>query len=243
MFAPFPSTFVATRTGVHSLAEHVLCAVRHQAIGRIGLIPVVDGIGCAAFGEHNRVVALIGDELVDRDDRRERRELVSTLRSAARFFDVTPGVPGDLWHPTTAIDLDETLSLDPSALDAIYGWLGFAADVHRSFSATVRAVEIPEPTLWPEHLDLAVSVSGANYGASLGDESSVEPYLYVGPHDRPFPKAPIGFWNQPYGASLAASAVESIDTAVAFLVAGYQLVVDDASVVDDPVAGDTPISE
>jgi hypothetical protein len=227
MYEVFPSSFVTSRIALHALAEHVLCAVRYQAVGRIGLVPIESGIASPPFGPGNRQVAVIGSDLVDRDDRGERREPLSTLRAAARFFDVTPGVPNGMWHPVTSLELDAPLMLDPESVSALHRWFGFAADVHRSFAEAVGNVgpdEVPAPTLWPEHFDLATTVGAANFGASPGDDSSDEPYLYVGPHDRPFPPAPDGFWNQPYGASLTASAVDSIDTAVAFLLDGLRLV-------------------
>ena len=35
-----PTSFISTRGAVHTLAEHVLCAARYAAVGRIGLTPV-----------------------------------------------------------------------------------------------------------------------------------------------------------------------------------------------------------
>ncbi len=226
MFEEFPASFVTTRIALHCLAEHVLCVVRHQAVGRIGLVPIESGIASPPFGTENRQVAVIGSDLVDRNDHGERREPVSTIGAAARFFDVAPGVPNGMWHPVTSPDLDAPLALDSESVAALHRWFGFAVDVHRRFAEVVgggASDEVPAPTLWPEHFDLATSFGRANFGASPGDETSIEPYLYVGPHDRPFPPAPDGFWNQPYGASLPASAVDSIDSALAFLMEGHRL--------------------
>jgi hypothetical protein len=228
MFDDFPWSYVPTRIALHSLAEHVLCVVGYQSVGRVGLIPIENGIASPAFGPTCRQVAVIGSELVDTDDSGERREPVSTVRAAARFFDVTPGIPGDLWHPVTSPDLDAPLVLDPDSLAVLHRWFGLAVEAHRRFAAKVVNDDVPAPTLWPEHLDLATTVGAANFGASPGDDSSDEPYLYVGPHDRPFP-GPAEFWNRPYGAALRAWAVDSIDTAVAFMELGYRIIADDGS--------------
>jgi hypothetical protein len=45
------------------------------------------------------------------------------------------------------------------------------------------------PTIWPEHFDIAIQLGSAddntraNYGASPGDATVAQPYLYVGPWD------------------------------------------------------------
>src|SRR6266508_1657424 len=95
---PLPSSFAPTRVAVHTLAEHVLCAARYAAVGRIGLTPVGDGVATPPFD--GRVVGLRGVELVDAGAGGERRFPVTTLRSAGEFFGVVPGVP-PLWTPST----------------------------------------------------------------------------------------------------------------------------------------------
>ena len=68
--------------------------------------------------------------------------------------------------------------------------------------------------LWPEHFDLATTVSGVNYGGSPGDAGHPTPYLYVGPYTPPTPDG--GFWNEPFGASVDLAAVGSPADALAF---------------------------
>ena len=75
---PLPTSFASTRVAVHTLAEHVLCAVRYAAVGRIGLSPVGDGIATPPFD--GRVVGLRGVELVDTSRHGDRRSTLSTLR-------------------------------------------------------------------------------------------------------------------------------------------------------------------
>ena len=51
--------------------------------------------------------------------------------------------------------------------------------------------------LWPEHLDVALSLDEVNYGVSPGDSLIPVPYAYVGPWVVP----PLDdFWTAPFGA-------------------------------------------
>jgi hypothetical protein len=68
--------------------------------------------------------------------------------------------------------------------------------------------------LWPEHFDLATTIDEVNYGGSPGDDEHPLPYLYVGPWSPPPPDG--GFWNEPFGASLALDVSSGIDGALAF---------------------------
>src|SRR5947207_13971141 len=135
---PLPSSFGSTRAAVHTLAEHVLCAARYGAVGRIGLTPVADGIATPPF--EGRVVGLRGVELVDIDTGGERRRPVTTLRSAGEFFDVLPSVP-PLWTPSTRGDHDAVLDIDADGVAALAAWFALASDaleaVHREASPTL----------------------------------------------------------------------------------------------------------
>jgi hypothetical protein len=192
---------------VHTLAEHVLCAARYEAVGRIGLTPVGDGIATPPFG--GRVVGLRGVELVDRGTHGDRRSAVTTLRSAGAFFGVAPGAP-PLWTPTTNDDPDAVLDVEASAVAALAAWFALVstalAAVHPSASQT----------LWPEHFDLAVTVAGATYGGSPGDATHSEPYLYVTPPGEPVRDGDRQFWNEPFGASLPYDRITGAADAVDF---------------------------
>lgn len=222
----FPSTFAATTEAVHAIAEHVLCVARHHATGRVGLRPTALGVETPPLGPDERTVGIEGDELVDRDRRGERRSPITTVRAAARFVGVEPGVPGRLWTPVTHPDLDAPLVVDPSAVDALASWFTFTAAALSGLAATGAPIE--PLTLWPEGFDLATSGAGANFGGSPGDRFIAEPYLYVGPHRQPFPGAGAGagagYWNASFGAALRVGARTGLDDAVDFLVHGYRLV-------------------
>jgi hypothetical protein len=99
---------------------------------------------------------------------------------------VTTGPDGETREPIAGAD--------PAASRWLGGLYAFAHDVLEAFRAGAGG---DEPTLWPEHFDLAI-VSGeeddgtrANYGLSPGDEHHPEPYLYVGP----FAPRTGTFWN------------------------------------------------
>ena len=202
-----PTSFASTRVGVHTLAEHVLCAVRYAAVGRIGLTPVRDGIDTPPFD--GRVVGLRLRELVDGGTGGERRSPITTIRAAGEFLGVTPGVP-PLWTPTTNSNLDDVLDIDADGVAVLAAWFtlvsGALTTVHPATSQT----------LWPEHFDLAVTVAGATYGGSPGDATHVAPYLYVTPPGEPVPDGDRRFWNEPFGASLAYDRITGAADAIGF---------------------------
>jgi hypothetical protein len=204
---PLPSSFRSTRAAVHTLAEHVLCAARYAAVGRIGLTPVADGIATPPFD--GRIVGLRSVDLVDIDAGGERRRPVTTLRSAGEFFGVLPNVP-PLWTPSTSGDHDAVLDIEADAVAALAAWFALASDALAAVHPGVSQ------TLWPEHFDLAITVDGATYGGSPGDATHMEPYLYVTPPGDPVPDGDRRFWNEPFGASLAYGRITSERAAAAF---------------------------
>ena len=226
-----PATFAASVDAVHAIGEHVLCAVRHAAVGRVGLRPTVDGVATPPYGESLRSVGVEGDELVDRSEgdghAGDRRARITTVRDAAEFFGVAPGIPGALWTPVTEPDLDAPINVDPAAIAVLAQWYAFIdAALGALHEHAGRHATLLDPlTLWPEGFDLATTGASVNYGGSPGDQFVTTPYLYVGPVDRPFPPTPAGdpFWNEPFGASLRYDDITSFDQAVAFFTRGFDL--------------------
>jgi len=181
--------------------------VRYAAVRRIGLVAVDDGIVTPDFD--GRVVGLRGVELVDGS----RVAPVSTLRAAAEFFGVEPGVP-PLWESSTLVDLDEPLLITADGSTAMAHWFALGR-------AALAAIE-PDtvPTLWPEHFDLAITTTAGHiFGASPGDASHPAPYLYVVPANGPVPDGDARFWAEPFGASLGYATVAGLDDAVTFFTA------------------------
>jgi hypothetical protein len=218
-----PAAFGPTRAGLHAMAQHVLCPLRHQANGRIGLRWTIGGFG-TPFLPGDRQVRIERGELVDGD----RRSSLTTLGDAARFVGITPGAPAGIFEPTTPCRPDGPLGVDRVAASALGDWFGFATSVLEQLRAEAGADERPgRVQLWPEHFDIAVQLGPegheANYGASPGDAAHPEPYLYVGPWS-----ARVGtFWNEPFGAaqpySALLGAVDQRATALAFLREGRHL--------------------
>ena len=84
---------------------------------------------------------------------------------------------------------------------------------------TTKNNESGEPAiaqLWPEHFDLATTISEVNFGGSPGDGSHPEPYLYVGP----WTPREGEFWNAPFGALRPSSQVHGPEDALAFFTEG-----------------------
>ena len=81
--------------------------------------------------------------------------------------------------------------------------------------------------LWPEHLDVAITVDEVNLGLSPGDAGIGEPYAYVGPW------APRrgDFWNVSFGAARLLTELGGVDEVTGFFREGAALA------VSDPPAG------
>jgi hypothetical protein len=197
-------------TALHAVAEQVLAPARHAVDGKVRLRPAPHGVETPPFGPDRRVVGLAGTELFDRTPSGERRAPVTTVRAAAAFFAVAPGVPAGLWTPVSPVAADDTLAIDPGSVAVLAG-LGEHG-----------TVVLDSLTLWPEGFDLATSGGRVNYGGSPGDGFIPVPYLYVAPFDRPDPARRDDFWNAPFGAALTYDRISGRDDARAFLLEGQR---------------------
>jgi hypothetical protein len=217
-------TFVTTRLAIHAVAEYVLAPARHASDGHIGLRVELDGLGPPRL-RGGRQLLVVGTDIVVRDGADERRAPLTTLRDAATFVGIEPGAPADVYTPAMALDPDAPLAVDADAARALHAWF---VVVDRALARlgvlTADDPSVPvEPTLWPEHFDLALADGEVNLGGSPGDEAVDEPYLYVGPWARPLPEAGLMFWNADFGAVLRQRDVRSLDDAVDFLRRGRSL--------------------
>jgi hypothetical protein len=212
-----PGDWPEQRETLRCIATHLLARARYAASGRFSLEPTVGGFGTPTFITSNgtfrrlRITSADGAYLVD--------EQITAAGAAAHYL--------PLFHTTIAevadaigVDLDaefsagndspelgdphRTLYVDPSAVTVVADWyvLGSKA-IDRSVNVlTARAPAVAR--VWPEHFDLGTDIEVApgrrcNLGASLGDESHPEPYLYVGPWGEERP-GDDGYWNAPFGA-------------------------------------------
>lgn len=212
MLGPLPASFPATRDALHALAEHVLAPARHRADGRIGLVCTPGGFGTPTFGDGERV-RIDGVELVHERPGTTVRVAITTLQAAAQFVGVPLGAPRDVYTPATECVPDATLPIDAEAVRALASWLDFCSGLLNELRERYHH-HTPTPVqMWPEHFDLACEFGGvdgagrANYGASPGDDSIAEPYLYVGPWE---PAQRTGaFTRCPFGAARTYTELQS----------------------------------
>jgi hypothetical protein len=209
-----------SRQSLHRLAEHVLSPARYAVTGQIGLLPGPGGLRTPQFGDPGRVIEVDGDELVVRQSGDERRAAVTTLRHAAAFAQVVPGMPAHVYPSATACELDEALALDPRVVRILARWYGLGAEALDGLIARLAGAEGGTMTLWPEHLDYATTIAAVNFGVSPGDSFITEPYAYVGPPSGP-PADGEAFWNAPFGAARTIRAVDTAPAILDFFLAGY----------------------
>lgn len=195
--SPPPATFAATRDAAHRLAVYVVSPARRRVTGRIGLRASPGGYTTPPFGDDERVRLEI-DRLVREQAGAAESAPVTTLSAAAGF--VLGGPPDVEWAEKFDVpppgDPDAPLSLDPAAAALLGAWYGFAFDVLGALRAEAAAADPSEVQLWPEHFDAAFDADAgggrATFGASPGDATSDEPYLYVLP---PGPVERGDVWN------------------------------------------------
>ena len=200
--------FVRTRATWHVLAEHVLAKARWASDGHIGLRASAGGIATPPFGNGARVRLVGAMVMREVDGSVVGGGAITTVRAAADLVGVDAGAPRDVYAPTTTFDLDEPRFVDPAAAAVLGAWFAFGDAVLAQWRGAADDAAPSLVQLWPEHFDLACDLGDeaagtrANYGASPGDATIAEPYLYVGPWDTTRIDAGDGFWNQPWGAAL-----------------------------------------
>jgi hypothetical protein len=189
---PLPAGFARTRESLHRLAEEAIKPAREQTSGEWTLVPTPGGFGTPVFGEDDQV-RVEGAGLVVREQGGERRAPIGSLAAAAGL--IGPGL-----LPEGLDNLSEDpLEIDPAACEALAAAYALAEEVLEALRGEAGEGDVPtEPTLWPEHFDLAIEMGEedagrrANYGLSPGDENHAEPYFYVGPWSAP---AEGDLWN------------------------------------------------
>jgi len=209
----------STVRSMHVLAEHVLGAGLYAVTGHIGLAVAPGGFGTpvgAVDQLGGRWSVAHGVLVLDRADGARQEAPITTVRSAAQFFGATAGMPATVYPPATPFEPDAPLAIDRAAAERIGAWLALGAEALAEL-AGAHAEDGPTPaTLWPEHFDLGLSLAEVNYGVSPGDDDHAEPYLYVGPWS---PRSGE-FWNEPFGASVAAPVIGSVADAMVFFEQG-----------------------
>jgi hypothetical protein len=187
MLPSLPPAYEATRNALHAVAEQVVAAAYWHATTHIGLRPTPRGFGTPVFGNRERV-RLDATALVHERAGATRRHELTTLAAAAAFVGVPLGAP-TVYPAATHLAPEAPLAVDRDGALALADWYALSAALLGDLRAAHAELPSTEAQIWPEHFDLGCEVgeegtgSRANYGASPGDESIAEPYLYVGPHE------------------------------------------------------------
>jgi len=194
-----------TRTSLHGIAELLLAGPQYAESGTIRLRIVPGGIATVASPD----LRVEGSELVAESG---RRPLAGTYSQLAASVGVTAQAP-DSYHDHADVGADDRVDVEPAALTVLMDALAVGDAALRAFAPQET------PVLWPEHLDVAISLDEVNFGVSPGDASSAEPYAYVGP----WTPRTGDFWNQPFGAAQPLSALGGPDAVAAFFREGARL--------------------
>lgn len=211
---------IATRRALHQAAEHVLSAALKRATGQISLRPGPGGLRTPPLPD-GRMIALIEGEIAVIADGVVRRAPLTTVRAAAEFAETEPGFPWSKYPPGTRYAPDASLNIDVDAVRLIADWFARGDIALHALAAALAPGEALTPQVFPEHLDLAITVAEVNYGASPGDDAIPAPYLYVGP----FGGRPTGndaFWNASFGAYTTISHTPTAPDALAFFLEGHR---------------------
>jgi hypothetical protein len=205
-----------TRLTLHGVAEALLAGPQYRAAGTIRLAVRPGGFATSRPYRDIHLVAVEGTELVVvRSGREQRLPLAGTygeLAAAAglpleRLDDVYPG--GARVRPT------EQVEVDAGAVALLSAAWELGDRALRAFTARSQTT----PVLWPEHLDVAVTVDGVTYGVSPGDDLVSQPYAYVSPA-----RVLTGdFWNQPFGAARPVAQLRNEQAVLAFYGTGRAL--------------------
>jgi hypothetical protein len=195
MTAPLPHLVdtTTTRQTLHWLAEHVLAAEQHAANRELALGVTPGGFGTGWFPS-----ATDGDMRI-------RVEGHRLIRESATHADLE-AIPDPF---------------DEQAASVLYGWWAFG-HVVLSVLQPGQGESISPIVLWPEHFDIAVTLTaadggGLNLGFSPGDDFCSQPYVYAGPWEPP--TGP--FWNASFGAYRTYEDVASAEDPQAFTAAFF----------------------
>lgn len=183
-----PADLTTTRLALHRLGVYVIAPARHAANEKFGLRYTAGGFGTPFFAAEDTgadtQIRVEGTNLVHQQDDQVRVSPITTLRAAAEFLGTAIDSETAAEHDSPAAgDSDETLQVSEAASRFLGHWFGMGFAALESVRADGASVDPSRPQLWPGHFDPAIEVGDedhrASYGASPGDDSIDEPYLYV----------------------------------------------------------------
>ncbi|RNM13271.1 hypothetical protein [Nocardioides pocheonensis] len=199
------NSLTITRRSLHGVAELLLAGPQHAAHGTIRLRPQPRGFGTTCAPDIRVVGAsVIADDRSVAIDGRTARDIGDELG-------IRPVGLSAVYHDGSGIGPDDVLHGDQASAERIAHAYALGDQALRAFAPD------QEPTLWPEHFDLGVTLEDrrVNLGVSPGDGAIAVPYMYVGPWQ---PPAVDAFWTQPFGA--ARPLPDSADEIAAFFSEG-----------------------
>jgi len=194
-----------TRTSLHGMAELLMAGPQYAASGTIRLRVVPGGIATVADPD----LRLEADGLEGPKGRQPLRGSYAELGTAVG---VTPRRLDDVYSDRSGVVPEDAIELDRDDLVSLLDALEVGDTALRSFAPGA------EPVLWPEHLDVAITLDEVTFGLSPGDALLPTPYAYVGPWERR--SGP--FWDQPFGAARTLSGVAGVDGVAAFFREGAE---------------------
>lgn len=176
-----------TRLSWHVLSGHVLAEERWRRAEKIGLYPRPDGLRTPA--DEPDGIELVGTELHLRRNGDTSVHEITTLAAAREVVlgsddrDTRWAEELPIHDPPPTVPVDEPLEIDTEVAHWLGDWFSLGDDVLRSLGEDDASTDASPPTLWPEHLDIAIEVlpedQRASYGLSPGDDGVPEPYAYV----------------------------------------------------------------
>ena len=222
--APDDAALVATRRTLHGIAEHVLAAYERSVSGTIRLTATDVGLRTQPVAADPAMLELRAEGeaavLVRHPDGRSV-PVEGRLGELAERLGVGFGLPDPPYAPASGCDAESVAVVDAAALHQLArAWwdgdtaLRLFAGTHADLSADALVLE---PVVWPEHLDVALTLDAVNYGVSPGDNYLAEPYAYVGPH-RPRTGP---FWQAPFGAAEPLSRLPDAASVLSFFERGW----------------------
>jgi hypothetical protein len=194
-----------TRTALHGVAELLLAGPQYAASGTIRLRVVPGGVATVADPR----LRLEGAEL---EGPRGRHRLGGSYAALGVAVGVTPRRLDDVYSDRADVSPEDLIELDPDDLVTLLDALEVGDTALRTFAPGA------EPVLWPEHLDVAITVDDVTFGLSPGDALLPAPYAYVGP----WPRRSGPFWDQPFGAARALASLAGVDGVTAFFREGSE---------------------
>ena len=219
MTAAAPARLETTRAALHAVAEGLLAAPQYRAAGTIRLAARAGGFATTRRYGDIDIVAVEGtDLLVVRGGRELRLPLSGSCGELAEAAGLPLGRLDDLYAGSVRPEPATRLDVDPGAAATLAAAWSIGDRALRTFAAELTSVA-PAPVIWPEHMDVSVSLDGADYGVSPGDETIPVPYAYLGPAT---PQTGP-FWNQPFGAARPLEELPGEDAVSDFFRTGRRL--------------------